>query len=168
MFLTPLYIPDFKVDPKSFNYVVGSKITLTCAAPGHIDATLTPSWNHNNLTFTDATSSISSMVFDGDATTYKKFELVWTADSLSYTGTYQCNITYAATNLGSYAFSGGVLTGPRINIIMVGVTDLSDETFVRKGQEAKLSCSIQGDGQATWIRWYHANNNSQVGPSLQL
>ena len=99
--------------------------------------------------------------------------ITWTADSLDSTGKYQCNMTYSPGAIGNYQFTGGTLVGAMADIIMVGIVDISTQTYARVSQEAKISCRIRGGAQATWIRWYKTagdtvdvNNDAQVSSSF--
>ena len=45
-------LSDFKTEPKSQNYILGTKITLTCAAPQYESEVVpTASWLHNGESF---------------------------------------------------------------------------------------------------------------------
>ena len=71
-------------------------------------------------------------------------------------------MTFPSGKVGSYEFSGGVLVGDPINIVMVAVTDYSTKTYARKDTEAALSCTIKGDGPATSIKWYKKDGANDV------
>ena len=109
------------------------------------------SWNFNGEPFT---SDESSNEFTEGDKTFKQFEKKGRAESIDDAGQYQCNITYTSATLGIYDFPGGDLVGDLRNVDLIGVIELSVELKAVVGQEAKMSCAIEGDSQATWIRWF--------------
>ena len=96
----------------------------------------------------------------GDTIVYK---WVLSKTTLAQTGQYQCNMTYGAYG----TFKGGTLVGDIANIIMVGIKTLSTSTWAIENQEVKLSCSIEGDGMATNIKWYkNGTTDTKMADSL--
>ena len=143
-------------------------ITLTCSAPQYQTEVIPEaSWLHNGEQFSDKYTSKGETITEGSER-YRQFTITWTADSLDYTGQYQCNMTYNPHTIGQFKFAGGTLIGGIKNIIMVGVTEVSVKTYARKLQEAKLTCRIKGDAQATWIRWYKKTGETETTVDSKL
>ena len=103
-----------------------------------------------------------------DGVIYHQFEITGTAESLDYSGQYQCNMAYLPLTINKFDFPGGDLIGESRNIIVIGVLEMSSDTFAMTGQETKLSCSMKGDSQATWIRWYKEGNPEHAIVSSDL
>ena len=161
-------LSDFKTEPKSQNYILGTKITLTCAAPQYESEVVpTASWLHNGESF-EKKYTVSSEVITEDPLLYKQEKITWTADKMDYTGQYQCNMTYNPHTIGKFAFTGGTLIGGIKNIIIVGVTELSVDTYARKNTETSISCRIKGDAQATWVRWYKKSGETETQVDSKL
>ena len=160
--------PDFKTEPKSQNYILGSKITLTCTAPQYESLVIPQaSWLHNGAKFNSKYTVATAVITENDLR-FKQETITWTADSMDFTGQYQCNMTYNAETILVFAFAGGTLVGEIKNIIMIGVTEVSVTTYARKNQEASISCRIKGDAQATWIRWYKRGTGENSATETQV
>lgn len=159
---------DFKTEPKSQNYILGETITLTCSAPQYESEVIPQaSWLHNGQKF-DSKYTVASQVITENDLRFKQETITWKADSMDYTGEYQCNMTYNARSIKNFDFTGGTLVGDIKNIIMIGVTEESVTTYARVGQEVSISCRIIGDAQATWIRWYKRGTGENSATETQI